>query len=137
MWEPEHLPTATEPLRFAYKLHWLGEHEHDLAKVTSTRYGEAVATAQDPNDYLFVVDFTKGKVPRRRAGRLDSRASSSPFRREAKLLDKRVIANAESGGWRAFFKMDVPPGLKLLEMTCELSDGKKPMSERWTYQWKR
>jgi glucan biosynthesis protein len=33
--------------------------------------------------------------------------------------------------------MDVPPELKLLEMNCELSDGKHAMSERWTYQWTR
>lgn len=136
MWEPDHLPTATEPLRFAYKLRWLGEHEHPLAKVTSTRYGEAVATPQDPNDYLFVVDFTKGKVPDGAPADWTPAIELS-VPPEAKVLDKRVIANTESGGWRAFFKMDVPPGLKLLEMTCELSDGKQPMSERWTYQWKR
>ncbi len=136
MWQPDHLPTATEPLRFAYKLNWQGEHEHNLAKVTSTRYGEAIATPTNPDDYLFVVDFTKGKVPD------DAAADWTPtieltIPPDAKLLDKRVIANAESGGWRAFFKMDVPPGLKLLEMTCELSDGKQLMSERWSYQWKR
>jgi glucans biosynthesis protein len=136
MWEPDHFPTATEPLRFAYKMHWQGEHEHNLAKVTSTRYGEAIATPKNPIDYLFVVDFTKGKVPD------DAAADWTPTMEltippEAKLLDKRVIANAESGGWRAFFIMDVPPELKLLEMNCELSDGKQPMSERWSYQWKR
>lgn len=136
MWEPDHLPTATEPLRFAYKLHWLGEHEHNLAKVTATRYGEAIATPENPNDYLFVVDFTKGRVPEGAPADWTPKIELT-VPPEVKLLDKRVIANPESGGWRAFFKMDVPPTLKLLEMNCELSDGKQPMSERWAYQWKR
>lgn len=136
MWEPDHLPTATEPLRFAYKLHWLGEHEHNLAKVTATRYGEAIATPEDPNDFLFVIDFTKGKVPEGAAADWTPGVEVN-LPAGAKLIDKRVMANPETGGWRAFFKLDAPPTLKLLEMTCELNDGKQPLSERWTYQWKR
>ncbi len=136
MWEPDHLPTATEPLRFAYKLHWLGEHEHNLAKVTATRYGEAIATPEDPNDFLFVIDFTKGKVPDGAAPDWTPGVEIT-IPAGAKLIDKRVMANPETGGWRAFFKLDAPPTLKLLEMTCELNDGKQPLSERWTYQWKR
>lgn len=136
MWEPDHLPTATEPLRFAYKLHWLGEHEHSLAKVTATRYGEAIATPEIPNDYLFVIDFTKGKVPEGAAADWTPGVEIT-LPTEAKLIDKRVMLNPETGGWRAFFKLDAPPALKVLEMTCELTDGKQPLSERWTYQWKR
>ena len=55
----------------------------------------------------------------------------------AKVLDKRVMLNPETGGYRAFFKLDITPDVKLLEMTCDLVDGKKPISERWSYQWKR
>ena len=136
MWQPDHLPTAVEGLRFAYKLHWQKEHEHNLAKVISTRYGEAIATPDDPNDYLFVIDFTKGKTPEGAAADWTPTIELN-LPPDAKLLDKRVMANPETGGWRAFFKMDVPPAMKLLEMTCELTDGKQSISERWTYQWKR
>lgn len=136
LWEPDHFPTSVEPLRFAYKLHWLGEHEHNLSKVIATRYGEAIATREDPNDYLFVIDFTKGPVPAAAApGWLPTIEVTIPP--GAKLLDKRVMPNPESGGWRAFFKMDVPPELKLLELMCELTDAGKPLSERWIYQWRR
>lgn len=136
MWEPDHLPTAVEPLRFAYKLHWLNEHQHDMARVIATRYGENIATKEDPNDYLFVIDFTKGKVPEGvPAGWTPDVDVTLPT--AAKLLDKRVMANPETGGWRAFFKLDAPPSLKLLEMTCDLSYNKQLFSERWTYQWTR
>jgi glucans biosynthesis protein len=136
MWEPDHLPTAVEPLRFAYKLHWLDEHDDGMAQVIATRYGENIATKDDPNDYLFVIDFSKGKVPEgvKTDWTPDIEVTLPPA---AKLLDKRVMANPETGGWRAFFKMDVPPSLKLLEMTCDLSYNKQPFSERWTYQWTR
>jgi glucans biosynthesis protein len=47
------------------------------------------------------------------------------------------MKNSETGGWRAFFKLDVPESTKLLELTCELKDGAKVVSERWMYQWRR
>ena len=136
MWEPDHQPTATEPLRFAYKLNWQKEHEHKLAKVISTRWGEGVATPDIPNDYVFVLDFTKGPVA---DGKPADWVPSVEINitGDAKMLDKRVMANPETGGWRAFFKLDIQPAVKLLEMTCELTDGKQPLSERWVYQWKR
>jgi glucans biosynthesis protein len=136
MWEPETQPTATQPLRFAYNLNWIKEKSHELAKVTATRWGEAVATPKIPNDYLFVIDFTKGKPaagkPADWVPSLDLNISGV-----AVQLDKRVMANPETGGWRAFFKLDIPPDTKLLEMTGDLMDGKEPLSERWTYQWRR
>ena len=135
-WEPETQPTATEPLRFAYNLSWLQEKVHDLAKVTATRWGEGVATPDIPNDYLFVVDFTKGKPL---AGKAADWVPDTEVHitGNAKIIDKRVMLNPETGGWRAFFKLDITPDVKLLEMTCDLMDGKKPISERWSYQWRR
>jgi glucans biosynthesis protein len=136
LWEPDIFPTATEPLRFGYKLNWLKERKHTLAKVTDTRWGEGVATMEVPNDFVFVLDFTKGPVPDNKpAGWVPD--VDIHFLGDAKILDKRVMANPESGGWRAFFKLDIPPATKLLEITCDLLDEKKPISERWNYQWRR
>jgi glucans biosynthesis protein len=56
---------------------------------------------------------------------------------QAKVLDKRVMHNRETGGWRAFFKLDIPAQTNLLEMMCEMKDGSKVISERWMYQWRR
>jgi glucans biosynthesis protein len=135
-WEPDLLPTATEPARFVYKLHWLKEHEHGLAKVTDSRWGEGVATMDVPNDYEFVIDFTKG-TPKEGTPADWLPEESVHIVGDAKILDKRVMLNPQTGGWRAFFKLDIPPSTKLLEMTCELLQDGKPLSERWTYQWRR
>ena len=90
----------------------------------------------DALNFLWVVDFTKGKVPEGAA--VDWTPSLNlNVPTNVKLTDKRVMANPETGGWRAFFKMDVTSDVKLVEMNCELTDGKQPISERWTYQWKR
>lgn len=136
-WEPTTQPTATEPLRFAYNLNWLKEEEHDLAKVTATRWGEGVATPEIPDDYLFVIDFTKGKPAEGKAADWVPTPELNITGGNARILDKRVMLNPESGGWRAFFKLEIPPDTKLLEMTCDLMDDKVPLSERWTYQWRR
>lgn len=136
LWEPDIQPTAKEPLRFAYNMKWLREKEHEMAKVVSSRWGEAVATMKIPNDYVYVVDFTKGKPA---AGKAADWVPDIQINitGDAKLLDKRVMLNPETGGWRAFFKLDIPPTTKLLELTCDLLDDKQPLSERWDYQWRR
>lgn len=135
MWKPSKLPaTPKEPLTFEYRLAWLEEHLPGLlCKVISTRRGFVM----DSDDHLYVVDFTKGgealEKPRDWTPEVEVVISQG----EAKVLDKRVMYNAETGGWRAFFKLDVPPTSNLIEMMCEMKDGTKVISERWMYQWRR
>jgi glucans biosynthesis protein len=91
----------------------------------------------DSDDHLYVIDFSAGKQASPAKAEwlpdIDLHISSG----DAKILDKRVMRNAETGGWRAFFKLDVPEKTHLLEMTSELKDGEKVISERWMYQWRR
>ncbi|MFM7604578.1 MAG: glucan biosynthesis protein [Prosthecobacter sp.] len=135
MWIPKNLPnTPAVPLRLAYNLHWLDQHEPGkLCQVLSTRRGFVM----DSDDHLYVIDFSAGKqVAPAKAEWLpdiDLHVNSG----DAKILDKRVMRNAETGGWRAFFKLDVPEKTQLLEMTSELKEGEKVISERWMYQWRR
>jgi glucans biosynthesis protein len=137
LWEPEKLPTATDPLRFTYNLSWLPEKLYDLAKVTATRWGLETVTKEDPNDYIFVIDFTKGKPAEGKVANWVPGVEIAFSSGTAKLLDKRVMANPQTNGWRAFFRLEIPPDTKLLEMTCDLMDDKQPLSERWNYQWRR
>jgi glucans biosynthesis protein len=135
MWSPKNLPsTPAEPLRVAYNLHWLDQHEPGkLCKVLNTRRGFVM----DSDDHLYVIDFSAGEhaAPAKAdwVPDIDLHVSSG----EAKILDKRVMRNAETGGWRAFFKLDVPEKTNLLELMSELKDGKQVISERWMYQWRR
>lgn len=137
MWKPDKLPaTPSEPMQVEYKLHWLDQHEPPggLCKVTSTRRGFVM----DSDDHLYVIDFAKGAEdgstkPKDWTPDIDVVLSGG----EGKVLDKRVMKNSETGGWRAFFKLDVPEKTNLLEIMMELKDGAKVISERWMYQWRR
>jgi glucans biosynthesis protein len=134
-YQPENIPsTPADPVHFEYQLSWLEQHLPGmLARVTATRRGFVM----DSDDHLYVLDFAKGVIepapPADWLPEVDVTISGG----EAKLLDKRVMHNAETGGWRAFFKLDIPEKTNLLEITCELQKEKKPVSERWMYQWRR
>lgn len=135
MWKPAVLPsTPAEPLKVEYRLAWLEEHLPDsLAKVISTRRGFVM----DSDDHLYVLDFTRGSIPEGKTAEWVPDIEVTIGNGEAKVLDQRVMRSSETGGWRAFFKLDVPEKTKIIEMSCDLLDGKKPMSERWMYQWRR
>lgn len=138
LWEPSSQPEPGQALRYAYRLSWLEEKRHDFAKVTATRWGEAVATPEIPNDYVFVLDFTKGKLADQKPADWLPKIAVNLGKNSAKILDQRVMLNPETGGYRAFFKLDIPEDTKLMEMTCDLLDDEKhSISERWTYQWTR
>ena len=92
----------------------------------------------DSDDHLYVVDFAKGAEngatkPKDWTPEIDVVLSAG----EGKVLDKRVMRNTETGGWRAFFKLDIPESTNLMEIMMELKDDKKVISERWMYQWRR
>ena len=135
-YQPAKLPaTPAEPYDFEYQLSWLEEHlPGTLAKVISTRRG----LVMDSDDHLYVIDFAKGALnPQPPADWIPDVDVIVNGGGEAKVLDKRVMLNPETKGWRAFFKLDVPDKTNLLELTCELKQGDKAISERWMYQWRR
>lgn len=137
MWQPAALPTGPDqPLNIEYNLSWLDLHEPGtLAKVLHTRRGFAM----DSDDHLYVIDFSEGAVTKSVAKDWQPEVDlviGDPA--AAKVMFKNVIRNPESGGWRAFFRLDVPDKTNLMELTCELKDKEgKPVSERWSYQWRR
>lgn len=135
MWKPAVLPaTPQEPLSFEYRLSWLEEHQPGLlCKVTDTRRGFVM----DSDDHLYVVDFTAGDLHLKKPADWVPSIEVKLDAGKAKIMDQRVMANGETKGWRAFFKIDVPADTNLLEMSAELKDGTKVISERWMYQWRR
>ncbi|MBK8092304.1 MAG: glucan biosynthesis protein G [Verrucomicrobiaceae bacterium] len=135
MWSPKKLPTTPqEPLKVAYDIQWLDQHEPGgLCKVTSTRRGFVM----DSDDHLYVIDFAAGKEPVPGTPDWVPEIELVVSGDAAKIIDKRVMKNAVTGGWRAFFKLDVPDSSKLLELMCELKNGDKVISERWMYQWRK
>lgn len=138
-YEPAKMPTADAPLSFSYRLQWLEENEPGkLAKVLSTRRGFVMKSVQ----HEYVVDFTAGEAQGTKPADWLPDVTVKITSGDAKIIDQRVMKNPETGGWRAFFKLDIPDKTNILEMNCELldkdKDGKtKLISERWMYQWRR
>lgn len=134
-WSPEKLPsTPDEPLEVEYDIDWLEERPMGrLARVTATRRGFATETV----DHLYVIDFTPGELdpppPEDWVPETDLKITGG----EVTILDHRAMKNPQTGGWRAFFKLDVPDETKLLEMSLDLLRDGEPVSERWLYQWRR
>lgn len=136
MWRPDVLPaTPQEPLKVEYKLNWLDQHEPAaLCKVISSRRGFVM----DSDDHLYVIDFAlpsgwKDSHDKTWAPDINVIVSGG----KAEVLDKRVMRNNQTDGWRAFFKLDIPDDTNLLEIMMEMKDGQKVISERWMYQWRR
>ncbi len=133
-YQPEKMPTATEPLDFSYRLQWLEEHIPDtLAKVTATRRGFVMKS----DEHLYVVDFKKGAAEASKPAEWVPEIEVKIAGDVAKVVDQRVMYNAETKGWRAFFRLAIPAATNLMEMTCELKDKDAVISERWMYQWRR
>lgn len=133
-YQPAKMPTVDEPLSFSYRLQWLEEHEPDkLAKVLDTRRGFVMKST----NHEYVVDFTAGEAQGQKAPDWLPDVAVKITSGEAKVVDQRVMKNPETGGWRAFFKLDIPEKTSIIEMNCELKDKDKLISERWMYQWRR
>ena len=133
-YQPTEMPTAEKPLDFSYRLQWLDQKEPGkFAKTLATRRGYVM----DSKDQLYVVDFTKGEIQGDKPADWVPDTLVKITSGDAKILDQRAMKNPETGGWRAFFKLNIPDKTNLIEMTCELKDKDKVISERWMYQWRK
>ncbi|HSJ03060.1 MAG: glucan biosynthesis protein [Verrucomicrobium sp.] len=137
MWEPDTQPTATQPLRLAYNLLWQESHQHPLAKVTATRWGEAAKALDLTNAYTFVIDFAKGVADAVRPPDWIPQCAVDLRGPGARVLSQVVTNDPTTGGWRVNLTLNIPPEVNFLELNCELRDGPQAISERWDYQWRR
>jgi glucans biosynthesis protein len=136
-WQPKTIPsTPEEPLHFEYRIDWLEEHIPGLlAKVQSTRRGFVMDST---TEHLYVIDFSHGLIePAPPADWVPEVKVELTGGDKAEVLDARVMKNPETKGWRAFFKLRVPEEAKLIEMSAELKQAEKVISEKWAYQWRR
>lgn len=136
-WEPKERPKPGEPLRLAYRIQWIPEISvAGLSKVVGSRRSHHVFPAAEKrqDEETFVVDFT---VP---ANPVDDDAAPElhvEVDTNAKLVDKTILKNPDTGGWRATFTVQIEPSAPASELACRLLKAGRPISERWTAQWKR
>ena len=135
-WEPKVRPKPGEPLRLAYRIQWLPEISvAGLSKVIESRRSQPRAAAgQPPGEELYVVDFSSPANPVDDETRPELLVEVDAH---AKLLGKTLQRNPNTGGWRATFTVQIDEKAPAAELACRLLKGGRPISERWTVQWKR
>jgi periplasmic glucans biosynthesis protein len=136
-WEPKERPKPGEPLRLAYRIQWLPEISvAGLSKVIGSRRSHHTFLAKEarPEEELYVIDFSTPANPVDDETRPELLVEVDA---NAKLLDKTLQRNPNTGGWRATFTVQIDGKAAAAELGCRLLKGGRPISERWTAQWKR
>ncbi|MDB6135615.1 MAG: mdoG [Verrucomicrobiales bacterium] len=135
-WEPQTRPKPGEPLRLAYRLEWLPEIAvPGLSRVVNSRRSHHVWPEGDsrPNDELFVVDFGPAPNPADDETRPEL---SVEIDANAKILEQNLQRNLDTGGWRVTLSILPAEKAVAVELGCRLVREGRPLSERWTAQWK-
>ena len=130
-WVPDQPLGPAAPMSFSYVLYWYSD---DAARPPS---GRAVSTRRDrgtiENGYRFVIDFDGPSLRARPADRAPSAVvSAGPQPDAAELLDRHVVKNPVTGGWRLSFQLR-PQTNNPLELRAYLADGDDALTETWSY----
>jgi glucans biosynthesis protein len=136
-WEPKTRPKPGEPLRLAYRLQWMPEIAvGGLVRVVSSRrsHHEYPESAKKPDDELYVIDFGPASNPAEDETRPELQVEVDA---NAKLVDKSLQRNPNTGGWRATFTINPAEKAESAEISCRLLRDSIPVSERWTALWKQ
>jgi glucans biosynthesis protein len=136
-WEPKERPKPGEPFRLAYRLQWLPEISvAGLSRVLDSRRSEVTYPPAEgrPPEELYVVDFSSPANPADEEVRPELLVEVDS---NARLLDKTLQRNPNTGGWRATFTVQSDEKAPASELACSLLKAGRPVSERWTIQWKR
>ncbi|MES2707762.1 MAG: glucan biosynthesis protein [Verrucomicrobiota bacterium] len=136
-WEPKTRPKPGEPLRLAYRLQWLPEIAvPGLSRVVDSRRSHHTYPEADkrPDEVLFVVDFGPSPNP---ADDETAPGLTLEVGANAKLLDKTLLRNPSINGWRVTFTIQPGETAEAVELSCRLFRETRPLTERWSAQWKR
>jgi periplasmic glucans biosynthesis protein len=129
-WLPANPPPIGQPWTWRYRLHWSDDSPEPagLWQISSTRHGRSTYT----DDEEFVIEFAKpiSFDPLHGPPALTASAGDG-----ATLLNQQVVANPKTGGWRVMLRAKFKPGSTWTVLTCQLSGGGRPVSERWDYLW--
>ncbi len=136
-WEPKEKPKVGEPFRLAYRIQWLPEISvAGLSKVIESRRSHHTfpATEKRQDEELYVIDFSPPANPVDEEARPELLVEVDS---NARLLEKTLQRNPNTGGWRATFTVQIDEKAPAAELACRLLKGGRAISERWTVQWKR
>ncbi|HTH45144.1 MAG TPA: glucan biosynthesis protein G [Oxalicibacterium sp.] len=140
-WTPAELPRKGVPLAFDYRMHWTTDEpallKNDVGWVKQTFHTDGELTEANlirHNDgtTALLVDF-EGPV----LTNLPSDAVVRPqvsVSDNAELVDTVLQPNPAIGGWRLTMRIKVKDATHPVEMRAALLDGKRVLTETWSYQ---
>lgn len=145
-WQPDAPARAGDRIDLGYRLSWLRDDPalSPLARVIATRRtsitklpdGNITSSYQatDVSDLQeFVVDFSAiDGIPCDERHKPDVVVEASPG---AQVVKSFVVANPETGGWRAFTQIRFADPGRTAELNLELVSKQKVVSEKWNYLW--
>lgn len=141
-WAPDKPNFLAENPRMTYRLYWMnpGVTPHSLGKVAATR------KAVDKDQWLFVIDFEGPQLNSLPAE--TGLTSEVVVPEQVAVLEKRLVKNVVTGGWRLFIKLRVPQdsvmqsiltardGAQRPRISAVLKRGENlpdPLTELWVY----
>jgi glucans biosynthesis protein len=138
-WKPATPLTPGTPFAFSYRMRWCPAERvlPSLAHVTATRTG--IGRTKDSR--MFVLDFAGDAL---KALPAEAVLDASIWVAEGgRLMEKHLVRNQETGGWRVVFEVALDAASPLsrmlpdkrpdIEMRVILLHGITPVSETWSY----
>ena len=131
-WVPEQSPQAGSSMDLEYTLFWQADQETrpPLAWVAKTRRGRG--WSKDPDgSYRYVVDVQGGPLEFLKA---DQKPVAGLWINDnGEILERQVIRNDATGGWRVMMRVRRSDDSKPMEMRAVLRNGDDTISETWAY----
>ncbi|MEY3553138.1 MAG: putative glucans biosynthesis protein [Pseudomonadota bacterium] len=138
-WSPSQPAEPGKPLSFSYRL----TSCLDIRRLSPS--ARAIATYQNPPRALgsnepiapgsrrFIIDFAGGEL--RYFQSQPEAVEIVPSTSAGTITRSSVLHNPQTGGFRASFDIQVPPG-QTTDLRAYLKAGNRALSETWTYPWR-
>lgn len=130
-WVPSKLPSAGEPLRLDYRIHWQGQRQQrpPSAWVVQTRVGRGFAELA-PGEHQFIVDFAGPAI--------DGLAADAPLRAQVsagangQIVEQALYRNEAAQSWRLALRVRQQQPDQPVELRAFLQHQHNTVSETWS-----
>lgn len=131
-WLPDTLPAPGQPLDLSYHLSWQMNKESlpPVARVTQSRRGNGYQRELD-DSIRFNIDFEGGALAKLKA---NAKVISGVWMDDnAEMIERHVVRNDVTGGWRLVLRLKRLDEDKPVEMRAFLRKDGETISETWSY----
>ncbi|NKF22899.1 glucan biosynthesis protein G [Solimonas marina] len=131
-WVPEKSPQAGDQMDLEYTMFWQANQETKppLAWVAQTRRSRGWTDTPD-GTWRYIVDFQGGPLDFLKPG--EKPVAGLWVNDNGEILDRQLVKNDVTGGWRLTLRVRRTDDSKPLEMRAVLRKGDDNISETWAY----